>query len=261
MLLPTMTLDEIYKAVYADESFIMRKLYESAKDFGRRALKCTQYPYKHKYVCKSYKSNIEYTMYFRCFKRRQWDNPLYCVVTSYSHEDGTTALAIGLENKILSVFTSHFWSRFRERYLEDMSRPIQESIDFFFINSNSQGVVDGVMRQNTDRYVPNENVQYYAVANCLGVCFCEKECDNDNVEIYNTYLPLRMLADEQHKKVIPMYVAAYFKDYVTQNPNEKAKIDKLIDDWCSEGDAQNWSMKRFVAESEKLMDEYPLYVI
>ena len=116
MIVPTMTLNELYNAVYVDYEFLVKKLFESCKDFGRRALKCSRYPYKHKYVCKSYMSNIEYTIYLRCFKRRQWDNPLYCVITSYSHDGGTTALAIGIEKKVLSVFTPHFWSRFPREF-------------------------------------------------------------------------------------------------------------------------------------------------
>lgn len=39
MLLPTMTLDEIYKAIYDDWTFVMLKMGVAAKDFRRTAIK------------------------------------------------------------------------------------------------------------------------------------------------------------------------------------------------------------------------------
>lgn len=130
MILPTMTLDEIFKAVQADLIFVMRKLNESVQLFGKASLKINKYPFKKKYEWKNYKSNITYTIYLQCFKRSQWDNPRVSIVTSYMHDGGLTTLQIDPTYDVsVYMFTTHFWSRFQERCLNNTSS-LEETLDF-----------------------------------------------------------------------------------------------------------------------------------
>ena len=254
MLLPTMTLDEIYNAIFADKDFIIRKALECGKDFRRKALKKGSYPYKHKYTFKCYKSNIVYSVYMWCTKRRECDNPLYKITTSYTHDVGTTAIIISFSDEKIYLHTSHFWKRFIERYLEDESYTLDQAIDLYFFNAGAYSYTEGVIRLDNEKYQKDDNIEYYAVANCFGVCYCEKEVGKDNIEVYNTYLPLQMLAKKQNDSVIANYISTYFRDYKFQNPNERDKIDKIFEDVTNLAENEGWS-------SEKLMDEYPLYMI
>ena len=261
MLLPTMTLDEIYNAIFADKDFIMRKAFESGTDFRRKALKKNIYPYKRKYTFKCYKSNIVYDVYMWCTKRRECDNPIYKITTSYTHDGGKTVIIVSITEEKIYLHTSHFWKRFIERYLDNESYTLEQAIDLYLFNTGAYSYTEGVIRLDNQKYQKDDNIEYYAIANSFGVCYCEKEVGKDNIEVYNTYLPLHMLAKEQNNNVIAHYISAYFRDYKFQNPNERDKIDKLVDDVLDLSEKEGWSSEQLISKFEKLMDEYPLYVI
>lgn len=260
MLLPTMTLDEIYSAIFADKDFIMRKAMDFGKNFRRRALKANKYPYKHKYTFKCYNSNIVYNVYFWCNKRRECDIPIYKITTSYTHDDGITAILVSFTDEKIYLHTSHFWKRFIERYLNNDTHTIEQAIDLYFFNTGAYNHTEGVIRMDNPKY-KKDNIEYYAIANSFGVCYCEKEVGNNHIEVYNTYLPLHMLAKGQNINAITQYITAYFRDYKDQNPNEREKIDKLIVDITDHAETKDWSCEKLITEYEKLMDEYPLYII
>jgi hypothetical protein len=60
-----MTLEELHQTVYFDLEFILRKLDESVKNFGKLSLKRNRYPFAKKYTWKNYKSNISYNFYIQ----------------------------------------------------------------------------------------------------------------------------------------------------------------------------------------------------
>ena len=255
-----MTLDELYNAVYGDEIFIREKLDVAAKVFRKSAIKQRSVPFKGKYSYKNYKSNIIYTIYLIAFTRSQWSNPQLAITTSYTHDEGTTMLMIDLlNNKEMALIDTHFWSRFRERYLKDKSLSTQETIDFFMYNYNTMSIVDGVM--HVDEEKADENTEYFASVSPLGVFYCEKLNENKKVTVFRTYLPMEMLRKEQYRNVAIRYLCTYFKDYMNFYPKEANKIDAIMESFMSKADNENWSMDKFITESEKLMDEYPLYVI
>lgn len=262
MLVPTMTLDEIYMAVNADIGFIVQKLYESIKAFGKVSLKNNKYPFKQKHEFKNYKSNIEYTYYLVCFKRSQWDNPRCTIVTSYSHEGGITTVVVNpAQNSSIQVHTPHFWTRFKERYLEDPTKSTQEAIDFYFENTCKYCYPqDEILRIDSEKYYTDNNTEYYTTISSLGVCICEKEKNNDKIEIFNTFLSYEMLRKQQNRNIALTYFTVYFEDYKVHHPNMTTIIDHMEQDFCTKADEENWSIDKFIDESEKLMDRYPIYI-
>lgn len=56
MLLPTMTLDDIFKAVQADLIFVMQKLSDSVQQLGKASLRTNKFPFKRKFEWKNHKS-------------------------------------------------------------------------------------------------------------------------------------------------------------------------------------------------------------
>lgn len=261
MLLPTMTLDEIYKAIYDDWTFVMLKMGVAAKDFRRTAIKQRKNPLKRKYTYRNYKSNIVYSLYLVAHTRSQWDNPMIVVATTYTHDGGTTVVMADYINKELSLIDTHFMSRFRERYLQDESLTMQESIDFFLWNFDTLSPSRDVMRLDDALLAHNEGSEYFALVSSLGVFYCEKIPDNPKVIIYRTYLSMEMLKRSQNHKVAINYLWAYFKDYMNRNPKEAAKIDAMLDDFVAGAEKNNWPYDKFISESAKLMDKYPLYVL
>ena len=262
MILPTMTLDEIYDAIFADWHFCQQKLALSVKQFGRGALKANRFPYCKKFIHRNYKSNIEYTMFLVCHKRGQWNNPLCTIYTTYVHDDGTTAVSVSMGKDLcIQLYTSHFWSRFRERYLEKSTLSTQDTIDFFFRNAGTYlPTQNGVIRED-EKYFAGDNIEYYVNVTSLGVCYCEREKDNAKYEVFNTFLPFGMLRQQQNRDIATETLFVYFRDYMVHHPKEALMIDKMLDDFCELADNEKWSIDKFISEGEKLMDKYPIYLM
>lgn len=263
MLLPTMTLDEIYNAVSGDVGFVLRKLDVAVKEFRRAAIKTRSFPFKRKYNYKNYKSNTVYTIYLSAFTRSQWDNPIVTVATSYTHDGGTTVIVFdfGNKNKEIALIESHCLARFKERYLQNSSYTTQEIIDFLLWNFNTLSMSKEVMRIDEELQSKNEDSEYFALVSSLGVFYCEHLADNQKVTIYHTYLSMEMLKKEQNRKIALNYLWAYFKDYMDSNPKVAKQIDVMIDEFVAQAEHEQWSIDKFITESEKLMDKYPLYVL
>lgn len=262
MLLPTMTLDEMFKAVQADLIFVMQKLSDSVLQFGKASLRTNKFPFKRKFEWKNHKSNITYTIYLQCFKRSQWDNPRVCIVTSYMHEGGLTTLQIDPTHDVsVYMYTTHFWSRFRERCLRDTSLSMQETLDFFFFNMGLFIESHEVMKIDYKRYHIDEDTDFLAIVTSLGIFYCERLKENKHFTIVNTYLTYDMLRLEQNRNICTEYLTVYFEDYVIQHPNSRAQIDKLIEGFCTIADNEGWTTDKFIQESEKLMDKYPHYIL
>lgn len=263
MLVPTMTLDEIYKSVYADFGFVVQKLNQAVKEFGRASLKKNKYPFKQKYKYKNYKSNTEYSIYLICFKRSQWNNPMFSIITSYSHDGGTTAIAMNpVQGHSIQVYTPHFWSRFKERYLVNQSLPTQDAIDFYFDNAGRYcRAQEEIMRIDSEKYYMDEDTNYFTTVNSFGVSFCEKRKSNDKIEVFNTFLSLEILRKQQNRKIALTYFTVYFDDYKIHHPNQSKIIDDMERAFCKKADEENWSIDKFIDESEKLMDKYPIYIV
>lgn len=261
MIVPTMTLEEIFKTVQVDLVPVTRKLSEFVRQFGKAALKINKFPFKRKYEWKNYKSNITYTIYLECYKRSQWDNPRFSIVTSYMHDGGLTTLQIDPTFEVsVYMYTAHFWSRFRERYIKDSSKSLQEIIDFFFFQMGQFIESHEVMRIDYERYQVNEDTDFVAIVTSLGVFYCERLKENNHFTIVNTYLSYDMLRQEQNRNICTEYLCVHMEDYVIQHPNSKTEVDKVIEEFCTTADSEGWPTDKFFREGGKLMEKYPLYL-
>ena len=260
MLLPTMTLDELYRAVQNDRQFIDRKLDESVKACGRVALKSQIFPLSRKYTYTHPKSKIEYSYYIQCYKRSSWRNPKCVTMASYSHSEGITTFNIGLGDNTMIVITSHFWQRFHERYIKNDAYTIQDTIDFFARNMGVVNLVNGVVRSD-ERYFIDDDTTFIAGVCPLGVLYCEQYKSNPNIIVLNTYLSLEMLRKQQNNKIAMQYLAAYVDDYKDRRLADAASLENESTELDARAMMEHWSMDQWITESEKLMDKYPLFAI
>lgn len=162
MLLPTMTLKELHRAVFADKQFIEDKLDTAVKEFKRVVLKAGSVPVKWRNTYKSYASNITYTYTLFAYRRSDWNNPVYTISTTYNHDGGTTLIIINNIDKKLLLITPHLLMRLRERYLNKAQMSTQEVINFMIDNyGRSTKQITNVVRKDTDKYDPN--MTYFAI--------------------------------------------------------------------------------------------------
>ena len=256
-----MTLKELYRAVFADEHFFNAKLDAAVKEFKRVVLKANTFPIRKKYTYTNHTSNITYTIYLRAFRRAQWHNPTFSIVTTYNHDGGTTLVVVDTLNEQLFINTPHMLARLKERYMKDDSCSTWQVIDFLMDNYGfASNWVPHVMRDIDNKY-DRDNREYLAIVTPLGVFFCEREKDCMDVIVYNTYLPPEMLRKEQNRRISIEYFKSYCEEYMKRNATTAAVVKAEYEKMLLDATLERWSIDRFIDESNKYMDEHPLYVL
>lgn len=71
------------------------------------------------------------------------------------------------------MYTTHFWSRFRERSLHNTSISLQETLDFFFFDMGQFIESHEVMKIGNKRYHIDKDTDFLAIVTSLGVFYCE----------------------------------------------------------------------------------------
>lgn len=260
MLLPTMTLKELHRAVFADKQFIEDKLDAAVKEFKRVVLKAGSLPVKRRYSYKSFASNIPYTYTLFAYRRSDWNNPIYTISTTYNHDGGTTLIIINNIDKKLMLITPHLLMRLRERYLNNAGMSTQEVIDFLIDNyGRSTTKIANVVRKNTDKY--DSNMNYFAIVTPLGVFYCEEEKRMHDVSVFTTYLSQEMLKEEQYRTIFIEYFKVYCEAYAIHNPKEANAVNATCQQILVDATIHNWPHEKILAETNRFMDEHPLYVL
>ena len=260
MLLPTMTLKELHRAVFADKQFIEDKLDTAVKEFKRVVLKTGSFPVKRRYTYKSYASNISYTYTLFAYKRSSWNNPVYTISTTYNHDGGTTLIIVNNIDKKLLLITPHLLMRLRERYLNNDKMSAQEVIDFFIDNyGRATTRITNVVRKDTDKYDPN--MDYFAIVTPLGVFYCAEEKGLYDVAVFTTYLPQEMLKEKQYRNIFIEYFKVYCEAYAIHNPKEANAVNAASQQMLVDAILQNWPHEKVLAETNRFMDEHPIYVL
>jgi predicted nuclease of restriction endonuclease-like RecB superfamily len=152
-------------------------------------------------------------------------------------------------------------ARIRERYMNDELCSTQQVIDFLMDNYGfaSTGNIH-IMKDEKNKY-DHENSDYFAVVTPLGVFFCEQEKDYVDVTVFNTYLPQEMLRKEQNRKIAIEYFKVYCEEYMKRNATNAEMVKNQYEQLILTSTLEHWNIDKFIDESNKYMDEHPLYVI
>jgi len=95
----------------------------------------------------------------------------------------------------------------------------------------------------------------------LSFFFCEQEKDYVDVTVFNTYLPQEMLRKEQNRKIAIEYFKVYCEEYMKRNATNAEMVKKQYEQLILTSTLEHWSIDKFIDESNKYMDEHPIYVI
>lgn len=197
MIVPSMSVHEIHNELFKDLHSIQTKVDIFKKDFGRRVLKASKFPYTYSYDCLSRKKNL-LVISFTVLKRSQWDNPILGFYGIYSRPDGKYAAALALEENKSIIYPPHFFKRYRERLVKDDKMSNDEIIRLFF--KKHWGIVQAVVDENFKAVYQcfesndkDERLSFIS-ASTEGYCFGEKQ---GKVNVIKTIVSEEMLFEDQ----------------------------------------------------------------
>lgn len=192
-----MSVHEIHQELFEDLHGIYTKVNIYKKDFGRRVLKASRFPFTYSYDCLSRKKNLLVTS-FTVLKRSQWDNPILGFYGIYSRPEGKYAAALSLEANKSIIYPPHFFKRYRERLVKDDSLSSDAIIRLFF--KRQWGIVQAVVNENFEAVfhrfenTSKEEKVSFVSASSEGYCFGEKQ---GSVNIIKTIITEEMLFEDQ----------------------------------------------------------------
>lgn len=198
MIVPSMTLSEIHKELFDDLRTLETKIDFCHKDFKRKVLKASRYPFAHTYDCRTRLKKNLFLVNLYASKRSDREKPLIGICGIYNRPEGNYLAALALEKNMTTIYPPHFFKRYRERIVKDM-KPSNEEIIKHYLSRNSWGIVaapsdakyQGVY--NIFESELNDSISFVCV-NSEGFCFGEKQ---GNINVIKTIISEDMLFDSQ----------------------------------------------------------------
>lgn len=199
MIVPSMTLNEIHKELFSDLRTLESKIDDCHKDFRRRVLKSSRYPFSHSYDCRTKLKKNLFVVNLHAPKRGDFAKPLIGICGIYNRPGGNYLAALSLENDMTTIYPPHFFKRYRERIVRDMNSS-NEDIIKHYLNRNGWGFVaaptdakyQGVY--NIFEAEMNDTSLSFVCVNSEGFCFGEKL---GNINVIKTIISEDMLTADQ----------------------------------------------------------------
>lgn len=151
-------------------------------DYIRRVKKATRFPFNYIATFKSSRGNRYKVILTPTDKKKGAANPLLSVFTSLDKKEGTYILRYDMVTEHVSIFTPHFFKRYRERFLKDEALSSEEVRDKFLLRNFNITVKDKMADET--------------VGTCLdGYIFIRNKDRNTSVNV--TFYSPDMLTEEQ----------------------------------------------------------------
>jgi hypothetical protein len=198
MVVPSMALTEIKNELHKDLPTLTAKIFNYHKEFKRRVLKASRYPFVYSYECYSRLKKNHFILTFIAIKRSARDNPLIGVYALYTRPEGVYAIALGLESGRTSIYPPHFFKRYRERIAKDFLASNSDIIKRFF--ATHWGFAFVVLSEDMEAVYHSfenkikEDLVSFVCATSAGYCFGELK---DNTYIVKTIVSEDMLFESQ----------------------------------------------------------------
>ena len=229
MLVPTMTPEEIYRAIYSDAKWLQDRIFRLFPEIEKQIKRSKQFPLLTARIINSPKTKIEYNLAFFAYQKSDWDKRHFIIYTTYTHEGGKTLVYVDNKKFAIRIYTPHFMQRYKERhadYVNENSHIAKYGIEVFFILRNWEVVemtriktiIQETMETDPDlartleyrmtksKFEQDPNYERYSVACMHGMCLCERSKDkNIDISIYNTFVATKQLIEEQFIDFIYAY--------------------------------------------------------
>lgn len=198
MIVPSMTVQEIHDEVFKDLKDLNIKIRLFKKDFERVVLKSSRYPVVKAYKCQTTKRKNTFTVTFTAKRRSQRRKPMLGIYGVYSRAEGCYAVTPTMDSNLISIYPPHFFRRYRERILKDVSISNEELISIYFGNGWGYTVVVvneqfEAVYHSFESSVADDKLSFVA-ATSQGYCFGENQ---GSVNIIKTIISEDMLFDDQ----------------------------------------------------------------
>lgn len=216
-----MTVQEIYSQFFSELATIKGKLPYYQKDFRRKGLKASNFPFTLTYEYTTSIKKNQFFLTFTALERGQAEKPLVSLYGIYTRPEGKYLAEINPEIGEITIYPPHYFKRYRERVLKAISRSNEELIRIFI--QNSWGYIATAVNKEQQKIYQNFEVQFnneivsFAAATNDGYCFGERQ---GNINIMKTIISDDMLFDDQ--KALFAYLRKAF------DHNNKLKYGKEI---------------------------------
>lgn len=151
-------------------------------DYRRRVKKATRFPFNYTATFKSSRGNKYKVILTPTDKKKGAANPLLSVFTSLDKKEGTYILRYDMVTEHVSIFTPHFFKRYRERFIKDEALSSEEVRDKFLLRNFNITV--------------NSKTEKETVGTCLDGYIYIRNKDR-NTSICVTYVSPDLLTEEQ----------------------------------------------------------------
>lgn len=195
MIVPAMTIQEIYKELFEDVKNIERKLEYCRNEFRRDVLRTNKYPINKYYECRTPKKKNLFIAIFTAIKRGDNNNPIIGIYGIYSRPEGKYAATLNREKKLMSIYPPHFFDRYKERIVNNDSILPEEIIKHYF--KNNWGFLATIVNEDIVsifRHFENDEGVDIVATTDEGYCFGERQ---GNITIVKTIISDDMLFENQ----------------------------------------------------------------
>lgn len=153
-------------------------------DYRRKVKKATHFPFVYIATFKSRRGNRYKIIVTPTDKKSGLTNPILSVYTSLDTKEGTYILRYDWVLDHVSIFTPHFFRRYRERFLKDEALSSEEVRDKFLLRNQNLSSGNGKVAED--------------IGTCRdGYIYIRRKDINTNVCV--TFVSPEMLTDEQQR--------------------------------------------------------------
>ena len=198
MIVPAMTIQEIHNEVFEDIKNIENITNGFNKDFRKVVLRKSRYPLTKTYECITKKKKNLFIIGYTALKRSDWDNPIVHFYGIYSRPEGKYAVTPAIDMNISTIYPPHFFKRYRERIVKNVTISNDDIIRLYF--KNDWGLVGANVNQDHANVYKsfeddeqNERISIVA-ATSQGYCFGVKQ---GNINVIKTIISEEMLFENQ----------------------------------------------------------------
>lgn len=181
-----MTYKEIRNEAKKDFQDVVNFAVKKASSYEREIKKSKIFPLRFKPIKYISKRFNEYYILFQANSKKDWknNNIFLTILCIYESEKGLNAIMFYEERSKCAIYSTHFFSRYRSRYLKDKALSTEDVILHYF-------------KYNTANYGKIVDDCQHFTATCEhGVCFGQV-IDNENIRRFKTFVGFDMLFDSQ----------------------------------------------------------------
>lgn len=132
MIVPTMTDEEIYNEIKNDFANLREKIRFCEGKFQATLKKAKYFPCAQSYPHTTKERKNKFIITYTARNIGDKNRPLISVHCRFRDKYGEASASINWQLGIVIIYTNHFFVRYRERVLKDISKSMDETIESFF---------------------------------------------------------------------------------------------------------------------------------